>query len=74
MLDTQRLCKVLLLVLIESEAGEFLDRRAQHNEVDVAVAELHSGSGNGNSSECAAQSLLLAFPRVLERTSGGRPE
>ena len=41
-LQAQRSGQVALLVLVEGQAGELLDERAQHDEVDVAVAKLHS--------------------------------
>ena len=66
MLHTQRLGQVVLLVLVEGEAGELLHQSSQHDEIDIAVAELHSRSGDRLGRKGAAQSLLFALPCIVE--------
>src|SRR6202034_1503268 len=61
-LHTQRLGEVALLVLVEGEARELLHQRAQHNEVDIAVAELHPRGGDRGGGKGAAQSFCFALP------------
>ena len=65
-LHAQWLSEMLLLILIEGEAGEFLDQRAEHDEVDVAVAELHARRGHRRRGKGTAQALFFAFPRIVQ--------
>ena len=59
-LHAQRLGEIASLIFIQGEAGEFFDQRTQHDEVDIAVAELHAGSRDRGSRKRAPQSLFFA--------------
>ena len=59
-LHTQWFREIALLIFIQRETREFLDQRTQHDEIDIAVAELHAGSRHRGRRKRAPQSLFFA--------------
>jgi hypothetical protein len=51
-----------LRVFIERKAGDFFDQRAEDDEVDVAVDELHTGRMNGLDGRMRAYTLPACLP------------